>query len=86
MFELEKYAVCIVATVVLLILEACLSCGIAALENISENSLKKMIDEGNKKGERLWMAKQGMEEHSSFVTIVMTALNLGIGFFHFGNG
>lgn len=82
MFELEKYAVCIVATIVLLILEACLSCGIAALENISENSLKKMMDEGSKKGERLWMARQSMEEHSSFVTIVMTALNLGIGFFY----
>ena len=82
MFEMKKYAVSIFVTLLLLILEGILSCGMAALENISEKDLKKQKEEGEAKAERTLYAVEQLEKYNNFMLIIMTTINIAIGFFY----
>ena len=82
MFSVKKYAVSIGVTCILIILEGILSCGLSALENISEKDLKKHKDEGDVKAERALYALELLEKYNNFILIIMTAINIAIGFFY----
>ena len=82
MLELEKYAISVVATVALLIIEAMVSCGTAALDNISESDMKKRAEEGDERAVRIVNVMCRMEKSKRFVLVLMTTLNLAIGFFY----
>lgn len=82
MFEYKKYAISIVATLVLLVMEAMVSCGTAALDNISESDMKRRVEEGDERAIRILDVMYRMEKNKRFVLVLMTTLNLAIGFFY----
>lgn len=82
MFEWGKYAISIIATIVLLILEATITYACAALENLPETELKNRMDEGEERAGSLWELRQKMEQCSNFMLLVTNTLNLAIGFFY----
>lgn len=82
MFSVKKYAVSIGVTCILIILEGILSCGLSALENISEKDLKKHKEDGDVKAERALYALELLEKYNNFILIIMTAINIAIGFFY----
>ena len=81
-FEIKEYAICILVTLVLLGIEAMVSSGIAALENVSETELKKKAEDGEVKAKTLLREMQLLEQNPSFLLLVMTSLNLAIGFIY----
>lgn len=82
MFEMKRYAVSILVTCVLIFAEAILSCGLAALENISEKDLKKRKEEGELKAGHMLYALEQLEKYHSFMLIIMTTINIAIGFIY----
>ena len=72
--------VSIMITIVLIVIEAIFSSGIAALENISEADLKKSSEQGDKKAKKLLDIIVLLELYPTFVLLVMTSINIAIGF------
>lgn len=82
MFEIQKYGVTIIVTVLLLMLESMITCGWKAFENMKEADLKKMKEEDEKRADKLQRVKQQLEMYTTFLPILITSINLCIGFFY----
>lgn len=73
----EKYF--IVIMVILVLLEAVLSCALSALENCSEKEIQKKVRVGNTKAKQIIFVLEEMQKYDNFILAIMTILNLGIG-------
>ena len=73
----EKYF--IVIMVILILLEAVLSCALSALENCSEKEIQKKVRVGNTKAKQIIFVLEEMQKYDNFILAIMTILNLGIG-------
>ncbi len=82
MFEIKKYAVSIVTTIILIFVEAMVSCGMAAFSNVSIADIKRRAEDGEKRADRLLAVMLRIEQHNSFVSFFMTIINLIIGFIY----
>ncbi|CDE46006.1 putative uncharacterized protein [Clostridium sp. CAG:411] len=82
MFEIKKYAISIIATIILIVVESMVSCGMAAFSNLSVLDIKKRAENGEKKAARLLSVMVQIEQYKSFVSLLMTTLNLAIGFIY----
>lgn len=82
MFAWRRYAFSIVATVFCILLEAMVACGLAALDNTGDKELKKKAEDGDENAKKLLNLKDRVEQSHNFTLLVMTTINLAIGFLY----
>lgn len=82
MFAIRKYAVCILITIGLIILEAIITFGMTAIGNVGENTIRHKADEGDKRALRLRDLLERLENYENFILSICTTINIAIGFFY----
>lgn len=82
MFAVKKYALSIVVTLILIVVEAMISLGMSAIDNIGENDIKQKASEGDEKAAGLLALIRRTEKYGNLIWIMSTAINVAIGFIY----